>query len=147
MPRRLVHIRESANGNPPGPRRNSSAAGVQYAPAFGDEVVAYGLEMVAVVSVVVVDGSGGTSSTALSGGAGGGSLVGLRSAGETDVETDGETSVEIGAVVVGVVRVVVDVTVAVGATGTGACLRELCAVCITASTKITSSSTAATPET
>lgn len=102
-------------------------------------MVAYGLEMVAVVSGVVLDGSGGTSSPALSVGAGGVSLVGLRSV----VETDGDgLTVVVTVAVVGVV-----VTRAVGATGTGACLCELSAVCLTASTKITSSSTAATPET
>lgn len=94
--------------------------------------------MVTVVSVVVVDGSGGASSAALSVGIGGVSLLGLSSV----VDTDG-----VGVGVVYGVGLVFGVSRTVGATGTGACRDELCAVCSTASTKITSSSTAATPET
>ncbi len=104
-------------------------------------MVAYGLEIVTVVSGVVLDDSGGgDSSAALSVGDGGAWLVGLRSVVDTGDEVGTDVAVGARGVEGAVVR-------AEGITGAGACWRELFAVSMTASTRITSSSTAATPET
>ncbi|WP_167107141.1 hypothetical protein [Mycobacterium sp. DL592] len=119
--------------------RNPSA---QYAPAFGGDVVAYGLVTVTVVVGVGVGefSGGGVNSPAVStGGGGGGPTVGFNSV------------VEIGrvvVVVVGVLEVVVDVVRVTDdcVAGLSRC-RELCAVWITANSKISNNSPAAIPET
>lgn len=111
-------------------------------PAFGADVVAYGLVMVTVVVGVEESVSGEfVSSPAVSDGDGGGPEVGFISVVEIRVDVVRD--------VVDVLREVVVVVVYVfGAYVAGASGRcELSAVSMTAQTNITSSTTAATPET
>ena len=99
--------------------------------------------VVAVVSGAEVDGAGGTISAALSVGDDDVSLVGVVVVDVVDVVDD----VDVVVVTVVVVRGMdADVVRCTGTTGADGWWRELCAVWMTANTRISRSSMAAAPE-
>jgi hypothetical protein len=103
-------------------------------------VVVSELGVVVVVSAVVDDGAGGTISAALSVGDGGVALVVVLS---VMVMVDDD---EVVTVVVVARGADVDVVWCIGTAGADGRWRELCAVWMTANTRISRSSTAAVPE-